>query len=47
MITQEDLAALVELLNRVALSKAERLWLQAFIQRCADQIQPTTSKDAE
>jgi len=36
-MTEQEIHALVELLNRVPLTQAERLWLQALIQRELEQ----------
>lgn len=32
-MTEEELAALVQLLNRIPVSNAERLWLQDLVKR--------------
>lgn len=38
-MTQQELMALVEILNRCPLTAAERLWLQALITRLQSQTQ--------
>jgi hypothetical protein len=38
MLTQDELAGLVELLNRMPMSTAEKLWLQIIINRLAAAI---------
>lgn len=38
-MTEQEIQALVELLNRAPMTQAERLWLQALIQRELAQAQ--------
>lgn len=45
MIQQNDLVALVELLNRAPKSPAEALWAQGFIQELESDLQSGTSNN--
>ena len=36
-MTEQEIQALVEILNRAPVTQAERLWLQALIQRVLEQ----------
>lgn len=38
MMTQQELEALVALLNRVPMSTPEQLWVQAFVARIAAEV---------
>lgn len=45
-MTEQEIQALVELLNRAPMTQAERLWLQALIQREVEQARARAAEQA-
>jgi hypothetical protein len=46
-MTQAELAAMVELLNRIPMTAAEKLWCQALVERLAAESEAPPVVDSE